>query len=117
MAKKKATPASFKPGNPGKPKGAVSAKTKAWEQLGEFLTQAGAQRAVEIMMSSDEEDFMKHYSNLLEYFRPKHSRSDITQTNTGVQEIVIKRESTDNYAPVISAPSGTTEDTSEPQAL
>jgi hypothetical protein len=91
----------------GKPKGAKSAKTLAWEQLGDFLTESGAEKAKGIMLSSSPEDFMRHYTNLLEFFKPKHSRSDNTNNNTGEQVIIIKRESTGNYAPRIQASSGT----------
>lgn len=106
---------SFKKGHkPTKPKGAVSAKTKAWDELGDFLTKDGAERAKEIMMSSNPDKFMNYYGMFLEYFKPKHSRSDVNQNNTGKTEIIIKRESTDSYPPVISSSSGTDADTTKP---
>lgn len=107
----------FTKGNPGKPKGAVSAKTKAWEQLGDFLTNEGAERAKEVMMKAPPKEFMLYFSMFLEFFKPKHSRSDVNQNNTGTTEIIIRRESTDSYPPVISSPSGAIADTEEPQAL
>lgn len=75
----------FKKGHEGrKPKGAVSKKTKAWEELGDFITSAGAIQAMEIINSyaekdingkaKDPEKFLQHYNNLLEYFKPKQSR-------------------------------------------
>jgi hypothetical protein len=107
---KRATSGSFKKGNKGKPKGAKSKKTLAWEQLGDFLTEAGAAKAKDIMLSSSKEDFMRHYTNLLEFFKPKQSRSDVNQNNTGEQVIIIKRGGTGNYAPRIQSTSGTASD-------
>ena len=113
-----ANKASFQKGHKGfKPKGAVSKKTKAWEALGEFFTQEGAERAANIMMTSDNESFMRYYSGLIELFKPKLSRSDVNQNNTGVQEIIIKRESNDSYPPIIQSTPGTTTDTNEPKEV
>ena len=72
----------FKPGNPGKPHGAVSHKTKLWEQLGDMLVNEGAERVKEYLLTCDIETMLKHYSNLLEYFRPKLQRSENTNTTT-----------------------------------
>lgn len=69
---------SFKNGNPGKPRGAVSEKTKMWEALGKMITEGGAERALNFLEKVDDETFMKYYLMLLEYFKPKLQRSDIT---------------------------------------
>jgi hypothetical protein len=67
----------FKKGHKGfKPKGAVSEKTKAWENLGEFITESGAERVKLILGSCEPEDFIKYYTTLLEYFKPKLARSE-----------------------------------------
>ena len=105
-------------GNPkGKPKGALNEKTKAWDTLGNFFTEQGANRAAEIMMSADDEAFMRYYSGLIELFKPKLSRSDVNQNNSGKQEIIIRRESNDSYPPIISSSPGTEEDFNEPQKV
>ncbi len=76
------------PKSGGKPKGFKDAKTIAWEQIGEYLVQAGSSRALEIMMKSNDRDFMLHFNNLLEYFKPKQQR--VTQeTNLTVQQPII----------------------------
>jgi hypothetical protein len=109
---------AFQKGHKGyKPKGAVSEKTKAWESLGDFFTQEGAGRAAEIMMSADDEAFMRYYSGLIELFKPKLSRSDVNQNNTGQQEIIIRRESNDSYPPIIQSSSRTASDSDEPQKV
>jgi hypothetical protein len=68
----------FKKGNPGKPKGALSEKTIAWENIGAYLINEGAERAKKIMMDSDNKQFMVYFETLLEYFKPKLARQELT---------------------------------------
>ena len=73
----KKTKKLFEKGHKGyKPKGAVSEKTKAWERLGEFITENGAERIKTILASCEPEDFIKYYTALLEYFKPKLARTE-----------------------------------------
>lgn len=58
----------------GKPKGTKSEKTLAWEQLGEFITESGAERVKSILSTCTPDKFMIYYPMLLEYFKPKQSR-------------------------------------------
>ena len=74
-----------KSGNPkGRDKGDKNKKTKAWEQLGQFFTDAGAERAKQIMVDADDKEFMIYYDKLVEYFKPKLQRTDLT---TGGEKI------------------------------
>ncbi len=67
----------FKEGHKGyKPKGAKSEKTLAWEQLGEFITETGAERVKTILANCTPKEFMLYYPLLLEYFKPKLARTD-----------------------------------------
>lgn len=70
----------FKKGQSGNPNGKVlgtlSSKVKAWEQLGDFITDAGAMRVKQILATCDEETFLKYYGQFMEYFKPKLSRSE-----------------------------------------
>jgi hypothetical protein len=73
----KKTKKLFEKGHKGfKPKGAVSEKTKAWESLGDFITESGADRVKTILASCEPDDFIKYYTTLLEYFKPKLARSE-----------------------------------------
>jgi hypothetical protein len=74
----------------GKPKGTPTKKTIAWENLGDFLTETGALKAKEIMMSSAPKEFMLYYSTLLEYFKPKQQRVE-NNISTNDDKIEIKR--------------------------
>ncbi len=109
---------AFKKGHKGhKPVGALSEKTIAWNNLGDFFTQEGAERAKNVMMGADDEAFMRYYSGLIELFKPKLSRSDVNQNNTGKQEIIIRRESNDSYPPIIQSTPGTASDPDEPKEV
>lgn len=58
----------------GKPKGTKSQKTIAWEHLGEFITESGAERVKRILTKCNDKAFMTYYPMLLEYFKPKQQR-------------------------------------------
>ena len=58
-----------------KPKGAIHEKTEMWHKLGEFIVTEGAHRAMGILMEMDNEEFLKNYMAMLEYFKPKQARN------------------------------------------
>jgi hypothetical protein len=65
-----------KSGNPeGRPQGAISERTKRWEELGEYITTAGAERAMEALNALPDEEFLEQYAKFLEYFKPKQART------------------------------------------
>lgn len=68
-------------------KGQVQERTKAWDQLGEFFTQVGAERAKEIMINSDDKEFMIYYDKLIEYFKPKLQRTDLTTGGEKIKQV------------------------------
>ena len=64
-----------KSGNPnGRPVGTVSEKVKMWNELGEWFVQEGAAKCMRIMNDMEDEEYIKHYTALLEYFKPKQAR-------------------------------------------
>jgi hypothetical protein len=77
-------PKNFPKGHKGfKPKGCKNKKTLMWEQLGEFFTEAGAERAKTIMANCNDKEFMAHYTNLIELFKPKQSR---VESNVSIED-------------------------------
>lgn len=69
----------LKKGHKGlKPKGAVSQKTKMWEEMGEFFVTEGAQKYLEYLKDQDPENYMKRFEAMLEYFKPKLARTELT---------------------------------------
>lgn len=77
----------FKPGNPGggRPKGATE-KTKMWSRLGEYITQEGAERYMNILQGMGDDEFIKRFEMILEYFQPKQSRVEakVESTHTNI---------------------------------
>lgn len=69
----------FKKGHPGlKPVGAVSAKTKAWDALGTFIVQEGAERYMNALKALEDDKYVERFEHVLEYFKPKLARSELT---------------------------------------
>lgn len=58
----------------GRPVGTKSEKMKMWEALGEYVVTGGAERAMHVLASMEDEDFLKNYMAMLEYFKPKQAR-------------------------------------------
>jgi hypothetical protein len=85
----------------GKKQGSRNKKTLAWEELGEFFTTAGAERARDIMLNSNDKDFIFYFDKLLEFFKPKLQRTDITTDGEKIQlgpppQIIIKLNGKDS---------------------
>lgn len=71
---------SFRKGDnrPRKPKGAISAKTRQWEALGDSIATTHTERFNKILASSKDEQFVSLYLQTLEYFKPKLGRTEHT---------------------------------------
>ena len=52
-------------------------KTKQWEALGESIATTHTERFNAILVGSDDETFLKYYTLILEYFKPKQARTEI----------------------------------------
>ena len=59
----------------GRPKATYNKKTREWALLGDFVTQKGAKRYMEILDGLDDEAFMDRYERILSYFKPKKMNS------------------------------------------
>lgn len=71
---------TLKKGHSGlKPKGAVSEKTRIWNEIGDWFKgdglEAYKQKLME-MQESEPKEFLKRYETMLEYFAPKLSRTE-----------------------------------------
>ena len=76
-------------GNPnGRPHGAVSDKVRMWNELGEWFVQEGAAKCMRIMNDMEDEEYIKHYTALLEYFKPKQAR--ITHSGDEKAPVIIQ---------------------------
>ena len=69
----------FQKGHKGlKPVGAISAKSRAWEELGEYIGSAGAQRYMDALKALEDDKFIEKFTYVLEFFKPKLARSEVT---------------------------------------
>ena len=62
----------------GKVKGSKNEKTKQWEALGEAIVTTHAERFNSILETAEDENFQKYFTMILEYFKPKQSRAEVT---------------------------------------
>ena len=74
----------------GKPAGAKAKRTKQWEQLGEFITQSGAERAMSILDKLPDDQFLEQYNKLLNYFKPKISYNINSETKELPESVTFK---------------------------
>lgn len=89
----------FKKGHKGyKPKGAISEKTAIWEEIGDWFKEDGLglyTEALSEMLESSNKisklEGMKRYEALLEYFKPKLSRTDSSIKHEGSVPITINK--------------------------
>lgn len=83
-------------GNPnGRPKGTKNKKTQQWEILGESIMNEHTERFNASLESLDDDKFMDMYIKVLEYFKPKQNRTDITSGGEKINPPTIKFFDTD----------------------
>ena len=62
-----------------RPEGSKNTKTMQWEYIGDFLMdEEGAGRFKSILQKSDDDSFVDRYLKILEYFKPKLARKELT---------------------------------------
>ena len=99
-------------GNPlGKPKGTISEKTKIWNEISEWFSGDGLEQykknLLSLMKSDDldiQMDSMKRYEALLEYFKPKLSRSEVKQEIEVVDTVELSNVSTKELKESLESP-------------
>ena len=64
----------------GRPKGSKNAKSIQWEALGDSIVSTHAERFNNFLASAEDEDFAKYFTQVLEHFKPKLSRSEDKST-------------------------------------
>lgn len=78
-------------GNPnGRPKGAKNKRTLQWEALGEAITGECTERFYEEIEKLEGKEYIDAYTKILEYFKPKQNRTDITSGGEKISPPKIK---------------------------
>lgn len=62
----------------GKVKGTKNLKTQQWEELGKAIIEKHAERANKILATCEDDVFIENFNKLLEYFKPKLARTELT---------------------------------------
>lgn len=62
----------------GRPKGSKDKKTTQWEIFEEFMMNAGLDRFERDIQSLDPKDFVDKVIQMMEYFKPKLARQEVT---------------------------------------
>ena len=88
---KNSGPGKGRTNNPkGMPKGTKHKRTEQWEQLGDFITKSGAERAVKVLKSLPDDEFLDQYNKLLNYFKPKISYNINSETKELPDSVTFK---------------------------
>ena len=80
-----------KPPNSGIRKGEKQLKTRQWEGIAEYMIEDGATRFGDIMKDLPDDKFIPTYLSILEYFKPKLARQEVTGKDgeNQVTEIIV----------------------------
>jgi hypothetical protein len=90
-------PGKGKTNNPnGRPKGAKNVRSVEWENLGSFITSAGAKRATEILVKLPDDQFLPQFERLLQYFKPRMKQVDEQSNQDVTIRIVDESDAGDN---------------------
>jgi len=63
-----------------------------WEALGSFVVNEGSERAMKVLQSMDDEEFLHYYITMLEYFKPKQARQTLVGEGDAPLQIVISKD-------------------------
>ena len=73
----------------GKPKGALSAKRKAWELIGDSLVNECSDKFMEEMNKLEGTAYINAFLNIMEFFKPKLSRQESLNTNVELDRVTV----------------------------
>lgn len=81
----------------GRKIGSVGQRTIEWDNFGKkLLGEDNLERALEIMRKSKDDDFIRYFTTLAEYFKPKLARTEIGGIDGNEISIRVLREQPEN---------------------
>ena len=81
-----------KSGNPkGRKAGTVNKKTEQWKKFAEWFMNPGIEKLKEEMNKLEGKEFVREFKDLMEYFQPKLSRTELTGSKDNPVNITIKK--------------------------
>ena len=76
--------------NPGgKPVGTKAKRTLQWEALGDAIQTEHTDRFNRVLSEMPDDKFAEMYIKVLEYFKPKYNRTDLTSDGEKVEIVVL----------------------------
>lgn len=72
----------------GKKRGTKNKKTQQWETFNEYILNGGLEKYQEEMDKLKGKEYIHAFQNQFEYHKPKQSRAEIDQDNSG--ELIIR---------------------------
>ena len=67
--------------------GQKSLKVEAWERLGEYIINEGADRYLEYIRQLPEKDFIYEFRAVMEFFKPKLQRAEVKHEEVNPTDI------------------------------
>ena len=81
-----------KSGNPnGRKVGSVNKKTEQWEKFASWFMESGIEKLQDEMDKLEGKEFVREFKDLMEYFQPKLSRTELTGSDDKPVNITIKK--------------------------
>ena len=64
--------------------------TSSWELFKEAMDETLSAKAMSIMLAMDDEDYMRNYFKMLEFVRPKMTRTELIDENDNITTLTVK---------------------------
>lgn len=83
--------------------GQKTEKVQAWEELGNYFCNEGAQKYLSYITSLNGEVFARRYESMAEYFKSKQARHEVRyehQTDPALLEAIAKAFDLPDYSPL-----------------
>lgn len=84
-------------GSGGREKGVANKKTQMWNELGEFIVNEGADKYLEHLKVLEPDKYMERFERVLEYFKPKLSRTTVDDPQRDKINNVLEGMSNDDF--------------------
>lgn len=84
---------TWKKGEGGRPKGVKNKKTRQWDAIGDYISNEGAERFLQIMEESNDKEYIDKMLAILNYFKPRLASTTNKNENTNIE---VKKTITDS---------------------
>lgn len=96
----------------GRQPGSPNQRTKEWEALGNAIATKHTERFNKILEGCNDDKFMQHFKDVLDYFQPRLARTDNVNTDT-VEQVIRFEYANNNTAGATPSTEGSPEEQEE----